>query len=121
MRKKKSLGIGQSLGTKEILTELAFTRIILILTSIFFVSRTADIIGGLGRVIVRAFHITVTYKIDVVINLVRQLSNLVFTSVSAFNVLIYIKLDKNLKEAINKFKVALRPKHKTNIQTQPHK
>lgn len=92
MHKKRSLGIPPNKKT-----EYMVTRSILILSLLFIVSRIIDLIGGLGRAIVRSFNQKVTYEVDVVINLVRQLANLTFIAVSAFTIVIYIKMDRNMK------------------------
>ena len=80
--------------------EVRFSRMILVIMSIFAATRSFDLIVGLTTRIIFSTDIIFSYSFKSMINLLRQLSYLFLISAHAFSSLVYIALNSKLREVL---------------------
>lgn len=104
----KSKIVIQSMNKNLKKSENSFTRITIILTILFIITRISDFISTLLLRGAYLFFLKNEILISV-INLIRQLTFLLYFGLQSFNGLLYVKIDKNLrnlaKEQLSKIKV----------------
>lgn len=76
--------------------EIRFSRIIVILTLLFIISRTGDSAVSIGMRSIVYFKIDYTTESGLIVNFFRQLTLFFYFSVHSFNGLIYLVIDKKL-------------------------
>lgn len=79
--------------------EIRFSRMIMVITIVFSVTRSFDLIVGLAfRVII--FIAPSNYEIKVIMNFFRQLAYLFLISANALNSLIYMSMKSKLRQIL---------------------
>ncbi len=89
--------------------ENCFSKIIMIITVFFIISRTADSTISIGMRLIVYFKIDYSIEFKLLLNIFRQLTLFLCFIIYSFNALIYLYIDKKLlktcKETLKQFKV----------------
>ena len=106
MRAKLSLSIVATQVIRK--SEIRFTKIILIVTGVFVISRALDMMGSLFSRLEYILIINYIVLDKALINLMRQITYLVVLLQYTVNIFIYVSIDPNLLELLNDYCSKLR-------------